>query len=146
MYHCSLLWLIVSFFFLLFEMGHPGLFFFLSFACGAGLASIVSLFPLSFELQILIFLIGTIISVYGLKRWIVLSKKVQNNTNVSALLGKVVLVVTNISPENPGSVKFDGTVWTAYTHQESFVKGDRVIIHAVHGAHVVVRSVTKPKH
>lgn len=143
MYESSWIWLIIALLFVLAETGNPGLFFFLSFAFGACFAAGFALIVPSFEGQVTIFLVSTIVCMYGLKKWLSFSKVGEKGTNVTALLGRRVVVTSDIAPDSPGAVTFDGTVWTAHSYQETFLKGDRVTIHAVKGAHVVVKSVVK---
>lgn len=144
MHDSSWLWLSVALLFALAEMGNPGLFFFLSFAFGACFAAGFALVVPLFEWQIAAFLVATILCMYGLKRWVSLSRGTAKSTNSAALVGRRVAVVSDITPDNPGTVTFDGTVWTAHSYQDSFLKGDRVVIHRIKGAHVVVvKSVGK---
>jgi inner membrane protein len=143
MYEYSWAWLVIALLFVLFEMGHPGLFFFLSFAIGACIMSIVALADFSLEFQSILFLGITMVALYGLKRWLKVSFTSKKSTNTEALLGRHVVVISDINPERPGAVSFDGSVWTAHTHQEIFLKGDFVVIHGVRGAHVVVGPISK---
>lgn len=136
-------WLIIALLFVLAEIGHPTLFFFLAFALGACLTAGFSLLVSSVYGQVSIFLIAIMVSMYVLKRWAFSLSGNQKSTNSAALLGRRVAVTRDITPEAPGTVTFDGTVWTAHTQQDIFLKGDRVTIHAVKGAHVVVKAIVK---
>lgn len=135
----SMLWVLVALGFLIFEMGHPGLFFFLSFSFAAIATAVLTFFLIdSYEYQALFFLVSSAVAWYVLYRFIGIMRVNQEKSNVAALVGRKVLVVQDIYPNRPGAVTFDGSVWTAYVHNEVCIKGTIVIIQVVRGAHVVV--------
>lgn len=140
-------WLIIAVLFLLLEMGHPGLFFFLSFSCGALIASLVSLYSQSLILQSIIFLISTFISLFILKQWI--AKKLRlgtkhTHTNMYALEGKHAVVLQSITPTKPGLVKINGEIWTARSLHDGIIHKDVLVqVIRVSGAHVVVKKIEK---
>src|SRR5437762_8765137 len=83
-------WLAVAFFFLIMEMGHPGLFYFLSFFFGGLAAAASSYVTDSFFIQTISFFIGTIIALAFLRPWALwLSGKNRSvqQTNFYALKG-----------------------------------------------------------
>lgn len=139
------LWLVVAFFFLIMEMGSPGLFFFIAFFCGGLIAAAVSLFVPSVTLQTIFFLSGTGVASLVLRYFVVprIGKdRPHERTNVYALKGKQGFVVKDISFEHPGLVRINGEIWAAkISRDESVVAGDVIEVIDVRGAHVVVRKV-----
>jgi len=136
-------WLVIAIFFLMLEMGSPGLFFFLSFFFGALLCAFVTFFTNSVMVQTIMFLIGTVVSFLFLHFWIkskIFKKDRDITTNVYAMLGKQGTVVKRISASEVGQVKLFGDIWMARSaHDEVMEKGDEVIVVKLKGAHVVVR-------
>lgn len=63
-------------------------------------------------------------------------------TNVDALIGKKVPVVKKIDADSTGKVKIGSEVWKALPEKEGsiFNEGDIVVVTAVDGAKVIVRS------
>jgi membrane protein implicated in regulation of membrane protease activity len=140
MFNNSVIWLLLALSFLLFEMGHPGLFFFLSFACGSALTAVAAYLVHDTGAQLAVFIASSIGAMVLIKRYVpVMSRHVA--TNGDALNGKRVVVSTSISPDQPGAVKIDGTVWTAYSGDAGiYAIGTIVSIQRVRGAHVLVKS------
>ena len=112
------------------------------FAAGALVALIVSIF-LKNELvfvQISIFALVSILAISLLKP--IIKKKFNNSkvaTNIHALVGKTVKVVSQISLNNPGSIKVEGIEWTAMTNMDTFEIGDLVEIVSVTGNTLLVK-------
>lgn len=135
----SMLWFLAALGFLILEMGHPGLFFFLSFSLAAVATVVLTFFLIdSYEYQAIFFLVSSAAAWYVLYRFVGMVRVNQEKSNVAALVGRKVLVVQDIYPNRPGAVKFDGSIWTAHVHNEVCIKGTIVIIQVVRGAHVVV--------
>lgn len=137
-------WIIVAFLFLIFEIGHPGLFFFLSFSLGAVAAALVSLASNSATLQSSIFLGGTVVALIILRTWVAKQGAVprtSHRTNIDALQGKRGIATSLINPLIIGSVKIGGEVWSAKSVDE-IEKGDVVEVVSIHGAHVVVKKTS----
>src|SRR5205085_12335540 len=104
-------WLVVAIFFLLLEMGSPGLFFFLSFFFGGLVAAIATWWIPSVIGQIVLFFIGTIVALALLRYCVVPlvgKDRPHERTNVYALLGKRGFVITNIGEKQSGMVKING--------------------------------------
>ncbi len=137
-------WLIIAIFFLLLELGHPGLFFFLSFSFGAGAAALASLYWQSYTLQGSIFLGVTILAGLILRLWFKKQDSAAPKTNVYALQGKQAQVVREIGKNKVGAVKVQGDIWLAKTSDdETLHENDLVEIVRVQGAHVIVTKVKK---
>ncbi len=138
-------WFLFSLLFLLLELGHPGLLFFVSFAVGAIGAGIVSFLTPDIALQVGVFLGVTIIALAALKRWVItrgIRHPHHGASNIYALEGKKGLVIKEIRPNIPGQVKLNGEIWSARAlHEEVIEIATEVIVLYVKGAHVVVERI-----
>jgi len=143
--HIFFYWIIASFVLLLFEIGHPGLFFFSAFSAGALSAAFASLWY-SWIVQCCVFLFATLCALALLRYWVAhyLHKGQEHyHSNVYALVGKRAVVVMAITPDSPGKVKVDGELWVArLTHtDEPIGVGSLVEIVGSSGSHLKVKSV-----
>jgi len=139
-------WLIVSIFFLLLEMGSPGLFFFLSFFFGALMAAGSTIFTDSTVLQSIIFLTGSAVSFLILHFWVkkrFSKEKHHEHTNANALRGKYATVIKTIPAHiGVGAVKIGGDTWSARSiDQQEILAGIIVEIVEIKGSHLIVRRV-----
>ena len=138
-------WLIVALSFLIFEMGHPGLFFFLSFSLGALITGLVSLWVPSYIIQSLVFLAGSTVSFFVLRYWVrarMFHSKKDEHTNIYALHGKHGFVVVQITSNKAGQVKVGGETWSARSVDASSIDiGTEVKVVAVSGVHLRVERV-----
>jgi len=136
-------WLIMAIVFLVFEMGTPGFFFFLSFSFGSLMCAVATFFTHSIFLQSIIFLIGSVLSFLVLHFWIkrkMLKSKADQLTNVYALKGKRAKVLKKITYFKPGTVNVAGEVWAARPAVDEVIEeGQYVIIVQVKGAHLIVK-------
>jgi len=136
------IWLLIAMFFLLLEMGVPGLFFFLSFFFGALITAFSTFFTDSLAAQAVIFLIASGISFLVLHFWV--KKKIgiarkESATNIYALEGKRAKVIKPILPVGVGQVKIFGEIWSARSHTgEAISENEIVEIVNVKGSHLVV--------
>lgn len=133
------IWLSIAVCFLIFEVGHPGLFFFLSFSCGAVCAAAVSYGELSLTWQIISFLTSAM-GCFAIMR-VFFAGHTQNGhqTNVYALQGKQAIVTHAIPAHGVGRVKVGGEEWSAESlHDEAYAIGTRVTIIRAQGARLVV--------
>lgn len=84
----------------------------------------------SIPLQIVIWLGFSTLSLFGFRRyfsrWFKGRKFVEDDQ--AELVGEMVEVLEEITPDKPGRIRFGGTSWTAITYDEIFKKGDRVAI------------------
>jgi membrane protein implicated in regulation of membrane protease activity len=133
-------WLVLTFIFLVGELGHPGLFFFLSCGIGSlGAAFIATHYSLI--LQCSVFLFTTLIILFVLKRWIKKNNHVIA-TNVHALIGKQAIVLVSLNAFKPGLVKIQGEQWSARSLNETEIEiGQMVEVIAVKGSHVIVKQM-----
>lgn len=142
-------WLITGIVLLCLEMGHPGLFFFLSFACAAFITALASLWVNSFIGQASIFLASGLVSFVILKFWLRWKHNFTHShyqSNVYALVGKKGIVTQEISPIKPGQVKIAGEMWSARPSVKSSIRsGSEVEVVNVQGCHLIVRTYTQGK-
>lgn len=133
-------WIVVGLIFLLIEIGHPGLFLFLSFAIGAGVTAVLSLYNSSFSVHCLTFLGVTFVAFMLLSRWLAKKEKAHGHrTNVYALLAKRAIVTKTIAVDAIGYVKIGGEVWAASSvHNDEIKQGVAVKVVAIKGARLVV--------
>lgn len=136
-------WLTVSLLFLMLEIGHPGLFYFISFAGGATVAAIVSvLFPQALFAQGLLFLIASVVTLLMLRYWVSVTSNQyheQTHTNVYALEGQRAQVIKRITRDAVGEVKIKGELWMARTEETQPLEvGEWVTVVKVSGASVLV--------
>lgn len=134
-----LFWSVAVFIFLLIELGHPGLFFFLSFALGA-LAALVVSFWFALPIQGLLFFGISFISFLLLSAIARKKSSSLHPTNVQALIGKRAIVIKEIQENNAGQVFIDGQYWSARAAHGSIAQGSTVVITAVKGCHLIVKT------
>lgn len=113
----SLLWFLAGVVFFLLELSMPGFILFF-FGAGAWLTAVLSwLYPLSLNVQMLVFIVASIVSLLVLRRFV---KKAFSGSatgagedRVMAEPGVRVVVVCDIIPPAEGKVKYSGTTWRA---------------------------------
>lgn len=112
------------------------------FALGAAVALIVSLFDLSTTVQILVFVIVSLIALV-LSRPMV--KKLQSapkeKTNADRIIGQTAKVLQPITPDQKGRVEVDGQDWAAAAQNkgDSFAAGEDVTIIRIEGVTLYVQ-------
>jgi len=133
------IWLAAALLLALFEIGHPGLFFFLSFSLGALLAAGASLLSSSLSMQLTVCFAGTALAFFGLRHFIARSSGHGHRTNAEALIGKRGLVVERITVASPGRVRVGGETWLARSSRgQEIVEQTEITVVVVRGAHLVV--------
>lgn len=120
------------------------------FSVGALVASILAYFGVSFWLQLLVFLMVSLLLLYYTKP--LAEKKLRigaYKTNVDAMLGKAAMVVEEIPPYGAGQVKLSGLFWSAVTApQHAPIEIGRMVkVLGVEGVKVIVEplGVVKPE-
>lgn len=165
-------WLVAALFFLILEMGHPGLFYWTSFSLGSLVAATLSWCDYSWQSAGIGFLVSSLLAIVLLKfsvgKLIKKHSGAHTLTNTDALIGKIGRVVEPISVDKAGRVKIGGEEWLARaykegvvhesashesashegalprsTHQTLFEVGVRVSVVAVRGSHLVVTLVNE---
>ncbi len=138
--HLGYTWLIAGILIMLLEIGTPGLFFFLSLACGTFLAALGAFLDLSLFSQCWLVVIGSVLSFMLLKSVIANKKKTAPKTNVDALIGEEALVIQTIEPRGTGRVKVKGEEWPAVADQHTILqKGTLVHIVRIDGNKLLVK-------
>ena len=136
-------WVVIAFLGLIFEMGSPGLFYFLSFSFGGLLSAIIAFFFESIVVQGIVFLLGTCFALGVLKYWInarfYFEGKGDYKSNVYALKGKKGTVITAIESNKVGQVKISGEIWLAESIGGEAIKDGVVVkIVRVEGCRLIV--------
>jgi len=134
-------WLFLGITFIIIELGHPGLFFFLSFALGAIGAAFAGLWCTLPE-QIVVFIVTAVSSSWVAWRSIKKRKGGLPSTNMYALHGVIGTVITKIPAHGVGQVKINGEQWSARTHNQELAVGTSVIVLDVQGCHLIVKPHT----
>jgi len=136
-----LLWCVIALIFILFEMSSPGLFLFLSFAIGAMVAAITTLFECTPLVSCISFLVGTVLSFCLLKKWLARENRGHaHKTNIYALQGKKGIVTQEIKPYGVGAINVNGEIWSARSIDHTMINvGELVEIVKIQGSHALVR-------
>lgn len=137
-----LLWLIVFVVFSASELVSLGLTC-IWFAIGALVACIAALLGAPFSVQVLIFIISSVLVLVFGRPWAV--KHINNKTektNVESIVGKTGIVVADIdNVKAQGMVKIDGMDWTARSEDgQPIPKDTLVVIQQVKGVKVIVKT------
>jgi membrane protein implicated in regulation of membrane protease activity len=123
------------------ELGHPGLFFFLSCAVGCLCAAGTIYFTESFVAQASVFLGSTLIAFFPLQWWArrkQLHSKAHLLTNVYANIGKKGVVVIELVPGKTGAVRVLGQLWSAKSSTE-IAQNSVVEVVDIVGVHLIVK-------
>lgn len=134
------LWFILGCCFVMLEIGHPGLLYFLAFAGGALVAFAVSWLGYAVETQNIVFFVASVVSIAMIYLFV---KKTDNDTkshrsNVDQLIGRVVKV-TQVQSVKIGVGKVGGEVWSIKVQGDGQLEvGMKVIVVGVQGCHLQV--------
>ncbi|MCL2859069.1 MAG: NfeD family protein [Oscillospiraceae bacterium] len=137
----SIIWLILAGVFFIAEIFTLG-FFICWLGVGALLAMVVSFFTDSIIIQIVVFVISSIILIFSTKP---LVKRFVDRktipTNKDSLIGKKGLVIHQIDPiKSKGQVKLNGEVWSAKSKDNTVIEvGKEVEVEEVIGVKLVVK-------
>ena len=120
------------------------------FSIGAIPALVISIFTpnkvVYILIQCLVFAIVSLAAIIFLRP--IFKKKFdspQIATNIDSMIGKVVIVETEITPTQPGSIKTEGIEWSAISNDERLEPGDFVTIDKVEGNTFTVCKFNKEK-
>lgn len=133
----TVLWAIFSLIFLVLELGHPSLLYFLSLSFGSLAACMASYWHLLISTQVMIFFAATLIILLFFKKFLKKLNGFHYHTNADALIGKQALVTAAISSDAPGYVKIQGELWLARSNTLLPLYSKAKVIE-VRGAHVIV--------
>jgi membrane protein implicated in regulation of membrane protease activity len=113
--HLWLVWMLITVLALILEVS-SGTFYLMCFAIGAACAIVASLFPIPFGLQVLVFIIFSAISVFGVRPFVMKYLHPKHETrlsNADALIGREGRVIEPITDHSAGYVRIDGDEWKA---------------------------------
>lgn len=111
------------------------------FAIGAIFAYITTFLTDNFTIQLIVFIVVSIISLLATKP---LTKKIRKRkyepTNLDRVIGKEGVVTKDISKNSYGEVKVQGSIWTA-TSKKEIIKGVQVKVLKIDGVKLLVEEV-----
>jgi len=119
----ELVWFVLGLILIMLEFGIPGLVT-IFFGLGAWVVALLCLlFNIPLNLQIIVFIIASIIPLVLLRKWF--KTLLEGRTNVGPVdieeleefLGKKAVVVQKITPETKGRVEFRGSTWKAEAYE-----------------------------
>ncbi|MCK4563974.1 MAG: NfeD family protein [Verrucomicrobia bacterium] len=132
MFNPAFWWTIVGIVLMICEFAVPGLILFF-FGVGALVTALVSLFfPLSLTLQLAVFVVASLVSLFGLRRFLKTiftgrATAVNADDSVSdGMVGEEAEVTEPIAPGTPGKVLLHGTAWKA--ESEEMLEAGQVVV------------------
>ncbi len=123
-----LLWTLVGVIALIFEVS-SGTFYLLCFALGAACSVVAALAGLPFWVQVLVFAIATVLSVFAVRPLAVRylhTTADERLSNADALMGREGRVTEKITEGGSGYVRIDGDEWKAVSTDGTIETGERV--------------------
>lgn len=117
------------------------------FTFGSFVAFILALCHVNESIQIIVFLVSSVLLFIGLRPLLVkLLKNNKEKTNVDSLVGTVHTLQKEIGQEEAGEIKLNGVVWRAVSEEnENIAAGEKVQIVAVKGNKLIVKSAKGEK-
>lgn len=145
--NASLFWFLLGVAFLVLEALTPG-FFLMFFGLGAwATAALVFFLPLSAALQWAIFSVVSVLSLAVLRsrlKSIMASGKKEEMTDdpifSEQYIGREVIVLKDVSIDEPGLVELNGTNWNAKTEGPEIKAGRRALVHRLEGLTLIINS------
>lgn len=112
------------------------------FSVGALVAFILALCGVSTTIQIVVFVVVSIVLTVSL-RWVFMKllKNTKGKTNLDTVIGSVHTLLKPVTEEEPGEIKVNGVIWGAVSNGESIEQGKKVSILAVSGNRFIVKEV-----
>jgi membrane protein implicated in regulation of membrane protease activity len=112
------------------------------FAVGAAVAAVVAGFGAEPWIQLLVFALisGTLLI---LTRTLVkqLTKNKLMPTNADRAIGKTAVVLTDVSPDEVGTVSVNGQEWSAVSVSGRHSAGDKVLVRAIEGVKLIIEEL-----
>ncbi len=111
------------------------------FTVGGVGACIVALLGGPLPLQVIVFLIVSIILLYFTRPLAEKRLKIgHEKNNIDQIIGRTCLVTETIKPYHPGQAKLDGLIWTAVSNgeKETLERGDLAEIIGIKGVKLIV--------
>lgn len=134
-------WIIVAVVLVIIEILTPSTFFFMCFSIGALFAALVAYFNISNWLELAVFAIISVASIYSFRPFLkesIFKKADKVQSNVDELIGAVGTVTERITPEKPGLVKVLSEIWLAES-DTVIEQGETVIVKSLSGTKVFVK-------
>ena len=116
------------------------------FAGGALVALAAALLGVGIPVQVVLFFVVSVGLLVSTRKLFVNKLKTgKSKTNVDALIGEEAMVLTEIKPFAPGSIKLRGQEWTAVAKEDSLTieSGKIVKVVAIEGVKAVVKPLEK---
>jgi len=143
----ELIWFIIGFILILIEFALPSLIT-VFFGIGAWIVALISLiFPVPLTIQLLLFIIGSILPLVFLRKRFQsllagrsIAASEVNVTELEEFLGQKAITVEQITPDKRGRVEFRGSTWTAEAY-ETIPAGTPVEIVDKNNITLVVKSL-----
>lgn len=114
------------------------------FSIGALAAFILALCGVSTKIQIIVFLVVSVVLTLSL-RWVFMKllKNAKSKTNLDEVVGKNYLLVKSVSSDETGEIKVNDVIWRVVSKNgESIEKGERVKVVEVSGNKFVVEKAS----
>ena len=117
------------------------------FVAGGLIALILAICNVAIEIQIIVFIVVSLLAMISLRRICLkyLLRNTNTKTNVDSFQGKETRLLKTIAPDEPGEIKFADITWTAVAENGDLVieKGSIVHVIRVDGNKMVVSPVEK---
>lgn len=134
----AVLWATFSLIFVILEIGHPSLLFYLPLSIASMAAALAAYYDCLLIHQMTIFFGFFALALWLFKKFLKKMHGFHYRTNVDALIGKETVVTASIYSDAPGYVKVQGEYWLARSSHACLPIGCKVRIIGVCGAHVIV--------
>ncbi len=118
------------------------------FCASSVVAAILDICGVAIWIQALVFVLLALILLLCLRKFCLkfLLKGDTIKTNVDTLVGSVFPLFEEIKPEQNGSIKVNGVVWTAQSEKEQTIKkGEKVVVTKVEGNKLIVKKFIEKK-
>lgn len=139
----AMIWIIIAVIFAIIEAFTLGLTT-IWFTVGGVVASVVALLGGPLLLQIVVFLVVSIVLLYFTRPFAEKNLKIGHEKSIlENMMGQSGLVTMDILPFNTGQVKLNGQIWTAVANnkEEVIVKGLEVKVVRIEGVKLVVEPI-----
>ncbi|MDD3027354.1 MAG: NfeD family protein [Erysipelotrichaceae bacterium] len=117
------------------------------FGLGAIFALVLELFGVSTPVQIIVFVLVTVFSLFVTRP--IAKRYLKTNTvatNYDRYIGKHALVLSTISPDQKGEVKVMASTWAASSIDNTIIEeGEYCEVIGVEGAHLVVKKLSNER-
>lgn len=134
----AMLWATLSLVFVILEIGHPSLLFYLPLSIASLAAALAAYYGYLLRHQMIIFFYVCLMAIWLFKKLLKKMHGFHYRTNVDALIGKEATVTAAIYSDAPGYIKVQGEYWLARSSHACLPINSKARIIGVRGAHVIV--------